>query len=409
MHWLVQRYFYFLHTIYHHPFHLSATGSNGTSSRIRFSLEKSTRMFLIWKCLYIFSIFYWITITSVFILNAEVYINQKDFVSLSLHTFWIGCTASLLINQGPYIIVGEDVVQLVNSNVDLISNLEHVHFGSGAYQRSDMIQDKLMAGLTTCFLSKLAFSCVPLFIIFREGMWLVGTYFYYLTLGIFPSRTVLAVTLGVMVDTWHLAGMQGSLALALYINMSFLFTFKTTVDHILSRKRKPVDKKKLVNKRRSRRLREFLEDLQIYSKLRILTTMYNKSFGTLYIPPVKTMLGMIIVQSVFITIRLTGKAKDMNGTLILFGFGSTCVLIGTGILFMLTTFTAMVHTYSTKLWRNLKGRVTARRKYTGRLLASFKVEAVKSWNFYEIRKVTCLTVLEILMNVTTSALLSFSV
>lgn len=117
----------------------------------------------------------------------------------------------------------------------------------------------------------------------------------------------------------------------------------------------------------------------------------------------KFLMGYITVQSVFITVRLSKEARMDTRTLSL--FGSTAV-VAPVIILVFTTFMAMVHQYSEKLFWNLKGSPMGRNSVGKRLLKAYKVEAVKSANFYPIRRMTTVAFLGMIFNLTGSILIS---
>lgn len=144
------------------------------------------------------------------------------------------------------------------------------------------------------------------------------------------------------------------------------------------------------------------EEMLIYSKLRILTTSYNEVFHQLYVPQIKSIFGMLIVQSMLGFVRLSGRGESFVSF-----FCFSCLCVGLVCLSMFISFTAMVHESSSKFQKHLKNNGERYQGKLGRrLVRSYKVEAVKSGDFYKVYKITCLTVLGFLANACGSALLS---
>ncbi|CAL8109046.1 unnamed protein product [Orchesella dallaii] len=140
---------------------------------------------------------------------------------------------------------------------------------------------------------------------------------------------------------------------------------------------------------------------QTYSKLGVLTTVYNNVYGTWYIPQVNSVFGACIVIGAFMAIRMY---QISNNVAMLFS-GIGLMNAGVASLGLLTLFASMVHQNSLLLQINLKKCVKGR--YLKRLLRAYKIESVKSGSFYEIHRITTLTVLALVSNVTSSLLISF--
>lgn len=148
---------------------------------------------------------------------------------------------------------------------------------------------------------------VPLFIMFQDGVWLLGSHASRVVLwlnlfGSFYSKNF-AMGTGVLVDLWNVLGMEGAPTLVIYINMTFLHTFKATIHQILVRQ--------VSRSGGERQMGNLQEDLLIYSKLRILTSMYNNVFGQMYISPMTTALSITTVEAVIIAVRLTNGGENL--------------------------------------------------------------------------------------------------
>ncbi len=149
-------------------------------------------------------------------------------------------------------------------------------------------------------------------------------------------------------------------------------------------------------------LKSLERKIQAYNQLHILTTIYNHSYGVSYIPYLTSMCGVIFVQGVIILIRLA----YLNNFLIT-SCGALCILCCGMILLLITTLTSSVHENSSNFVNHINS-TSAKGKLEKRLVYSLKVVSVKSGQFYEIRKNTCLTALGMLVNVSGSMLMSIN-
>lgn len=231
---------------------------------------------------------------------------------------------------------------------------------------------------------------IPIFILFLEEPFQLGYYFPFIMLK--SSNVFLAVIVSTAVNIWWTILIWRSYLLTFHINLAFMHTFKTTIIYLISSNN--------LKNSNGNGLVKLQNTLFIYSKLRILTTIFNSVYGTLYVPPVKSLFGSTIILTTLLAIRLATKddvAVRVCGVSMFF-----CV---TAILTIFITFTAMVNEWSRKLENFLRKRQEVEifsSKLSRRLLRAFEVEAVKSGGFYEITKLTCLTVLGLISNMTGS-------
>lgn len=198
-------------------------------------------------------------------------------------------------------------------------------------------------------------------------------------------------------DVWFCFYVWGTYFLSLHINLIYMHTFKTALNQIIDS-----GTRKCAN---FGSLKQLQEQFFIYSKLRLLTNTYNKVYGNLYVPNIKTVFSIMLVQALFITVRLSGR----GGFLVAF-FGGSCSVVGLVFIVMFVEFTAMVSESSEQFYRWIRqNNKNMYGPYGRKLINSFKVEAVKSGNFYKIQKITCLTVLGFLGNLCGSALISIKI
>lgn len=377
--------------------------------RIYLKLVKNFH-FYCWRANYTFQIYFLFFTIYNFTAKIPSYLASNQYIPLAMHCLWIGAPGTILINQGTYFFAGEQVTQLVNANVDLIKNLETNHFQSNeSFQRSVRLRRILVA---TLILSILSFFIIliPLFLLFQNGTWQLGSYIYRLILWCIPPESVwyseyVAMALGVQVDVWHCFTALSAATLNIYASLTFMHTFKITIQQILLRRQKRLPSHQ--TGKEGGYLKLLQEDILIYSKLRILTTMFNAVYGAFYISPITGALICIGVEGVFIAVRLSDGGHNLF--MVLFGFA--CGLAGVAILILFTVFMAMVNDFSVKFKRAItKGKVVQRRqsyKTERRYGRAVRVEAVTSGSFFQVKKVTCLTVLGMMANVTGSVLLSF--
>lgn len=123
------------------------------------------------------------------------------------------------------------------------------------------------------------------------------------------------------------------------------------------------------------------------NQIRILTTIYNNSYGVSYIPYITSLCGIVFVQGVIILIKLA----YLNNFLIT-SCGALCIICCGMTLLIVTTLTSGVHKNSS-IFVNHIYSTSIRGKLERCLVNSLKVVSVKSGNFYEIHRNTCLTAL----------------
>lgn len=241
---------------------------------------------------------------------------------------------------------------------------------------------------------------ISLLVIFQKEHWQLGSMAYrlllYLSDPTSPQLEQVFSIACIILDVWYFFYVCGSNYIALHINLEYMHTFKTAVLLVMGGQMKVKCHNHI-----SGRFNLLQSQLRIYTKLRLITTVYNGVYGKYFVPTTKTFCGLIVVQSVFISVRLAGKSG-----LIVTLFGLSCSLIGITCLALFITFMAMVHDHSMKLKDYLR-----KKQFIGglerRLVKGFRVEAVKSGGMYPIERETCLTVLGLISNMCGSALLSF--
>lgn len=390
----LRSYFAAAYQVFAHPFTLKWE----RGLRIYISCNKKSKHCLVWRLSYVLHFIYLITLIYLMITHINQYTSSDDYVGVVFHGLWIICTGSLVVNHTPIFFLGEDIIKFVSGNVNLIKHfeLDKFTFGSGAFEKSEKIRKWVVGGLGISCFAMQCFILTPILLMFQHQSWQLGSHFSRLVLWIAPDYNMLAIIIGLAVDHWHLNVIQGPGVLLIQINMSFMHTFKTCIGKILNRQLKTPPANVAAS------LRCLQEDMRIYSKLRILSNLYNNIFGALYVFPFKVILTFFLVMMVTITVTVAGQGGDLF--LLLFGF--VCTFVCTVFAITFTTFMAMVNEYSVKLRKNLMTRRECQATCLGRrLVNSFKVEAVWTGSFYGIQRISCLTLLGLTSNLTGSILI----
>lgn len=340
--------------------------------------------------------------------------KAQNYIFLSLHSLWIVAFFSGIVSGGPLLVFMKDILLLANGTEDLIIHFEKFHFGPGAFRKSSKLREKIIGGLCLEFFQAIGFCLIPLLIMFQGEVWLLQTYVSEVVLILMPRWNIFSLIIGMGVDILVMVVMCGTGYFSIHVNMLFMQTFKTGVECILrSRRVTKIRQKFLDGQQSGLRISKgkldisttaLRRDLLNYSKLRLLTTLYNATYGRTYIPMLLTLLATMIIFGVFLTIRLS------RGDPIILMLGLTLWIMCSGIMIMLTSFMAMVDQYSVKMKRDVKGRRgTLQGKEARQLVKATRVEAVQSGSFFPIRRYTCLTMLGLLANVTGSLLISVQI
>lgn len=392
--------------------------------QIKFSLKKQGVHFALYLCVITLVAIYFAVLLTASIKLLPEYMSKKQYDKLAFHTMWMLCQGGTLNLQVPHLKEPHDVMQLANGTVELMHNLENStslhlnqlnhcynsilklfslkifagHFVQGCFKKSEKLRLQILSYLSFNCLSS-SFTVMPvIYYMFQKDFWQLGSYVYRIILRLCPSSPitgVIASCLGMLTDILNQYLVYGSFLITLHMNMAFMDSFKTTVKLILQNLRR--------GSGTLRKIGRLEECLFIYSKFRILTTVYNNVFGLLYVPTVKSALSLMTVVSVFISVRLSKGSPPLVGL-----FGITCAIICISALAIFILFTAMIYEYSVKIKNNLR-HGNFQSKISRRLIRAFRVEAVKSGNFYDIQGMTCLTVLGFLSNLCSSVLISIQI
>lgn len=388
-----------MQTLFHIPYHFH------WEPGARFCLVyKKSKHFYIWLSICLFNVSYLTFLTYILALNITSYLDNKSYVSIILHALWIVCVVFQLVNQYPNIFQRHELVYFVNAINGLMKNLETTHFRhTKPFQATDRLRCRQIGILAAYSIYAHLLVLCPIYVIFMDkGVWQLGSQVYRILLSFNPTISIpksTIVVIGVIVDFWHIAGTSGPMLLNLLINLLFMHLFKSVMHQILTRQK--VSRKDW--RKRGHELMELKEDLQIYARLRIITTLYNNVFGKGYVSPIKTVMVMCTVMGSVVAVSLHGDEENLLVFLLSLSSGICCG----GVLIAFVVFMASIHDYSVKLRDNVRGRtVVLQDKLGKRLVKAFKTEAVKSGIFYAVQKMSCLTLVSFLSNVTGSALIS---
>lgn len=339
--------------------------------------------------------------------------TTKGFVHLALHFLWSTGYTCITLCRACYIFAIKDVLNLANGTEDLITHLETHEFGQGAFQKSAKLREKILTILCIQAFELIVICMIPLMFLFEGGLWIMGTYVSRFLLFAFPQWKATSFGIGLVTDILAMLTITGVMFLCFHINLLYMQTFKTGIELILRRRQVSKARQKLLNNgkvemhlsfqgKEQLGTRNLRQDLQTYSNLRILSTLYSETFGNTFVPTLFSMLATMVILGMLLGIRLSHNDP------VIITLGLSLWICGSAVLILFSTFTSMVHEYSKKLEKNLKQRrCTLRSKEARRLVKAFKVEVVRSGCFYPIRRNTCLTMLGLLANVAGSMLISF--
>ncbi len=266
-------------------------------------------------------------------------------------------------------------------------------FGSKAFLRSQKTQAQilyfLLMYLTVVFLP--AVTLVQAY--FLHQNWQFGSFVYHPILYLFPEQKIIAFGIGVLFDGWFIFYIWGAMFITLQINLSFMFTVKTTIVKMME-----------ITGKKQTSISDLQQIMAIYSQLRIITTFYNNLFGKLFVPGLKSMMGIMLVQNVFVSVRLAGR-----GGWIVLVFGVSCSLCIVAMMMIFVGFNAMVNDYSKRFGTYLNKHNKFCGRFGTKLIKSYKEIAVTSGGMYIIEKKTCLTVLAMISNICGSILISVKI
>ncbi len=134
-----------------------------------------------------------------------------------------------------------------------------------------------------------------------------------------------------------------------------------------------------------------------------MINLFNSIYSSAYYPMMNTVMGSLTVLGIFMALKLYGN-------LFIAGFGLASILCCGVTLVVITTFTATVNDSSLRFEQYLRKQVMLKQgKVENRLLRAYKVESIMCGRYYSVRKITSLTLLGMILNVSGSLLISIKV
>lgn len=132
-----------------------------------------------------------------------------------------------------------------------------------------------------------------------------------------PETKPFALVLGCLFESWFMSTQWAGLTLQIYVNMLYLQTMSSLMSGLRSELRSSLShrKDKLI-----------LRSLRGYSKLQLLSSMYNETMGRLFLSRFKSTTAVACVSSAFVLVKLFGMKDPF---IICFGFGAVLVFVGT--------------------------------------------------------------------------------
>ncbi|CAL8145180.1 unnamed protein product [Orchesella dallaii] len=313
------------------------------------------------------------------------YLEKEDYKRIVFHGIYFTSYISILFQTLPFSVGRIETMQLGNGATFFIHN-----FGKGIsmpiFRKSTKLKLRVIL-FFCCNAINAQFLFMAIFIIFREDAWNHGSNVYKL-FQFMGSPLIISIGAGSIMEAYYFFTVWGVFILEMYFNIIFFQAFTITVGQLTNPSAKTFS--------------EMYQNYKSYNQLRLLLSLYNNTFGRLYIPYVTSCFGTICVLGVFVSIKLA-YLRDViimiTGIFSIFFFGP--------VVLVLTTFTGWIHENSKKVKRHLNSQGQGfSGKLARRILRAVKVVAVKSGNFYDIHKITSLTLLGMLANFSVSLLLS---
>lgn len=393
---ILKPFYKFLYFNLSTPYQLSwGVLDSSNSFQAHFNLRISSFQYQAWRLItyFLLAFVYFIYLIFLLLKNSSTYISSHDYSRLIFSVMWTVSLFSLLTLQTPNYFCGSEIVLLVNGTENLIIDMERKHFRSCvAFKKSKKLRSQIMAMVSVYSIVSIPFT-VPILLLFQEEPWALSGILYKLLVYCWGQGWSFAFKIiGMIVNIWWVYIMWGSCIIFFHINILFIHTFKHAIKNIVNAKFYNLTCKNAQN--------QIQECMLIYRKLRILCGLYNSVYGKMFVAPFKSVIAIAIVESVVVMFRIAGN------DLMLVLFSISMFTISVALLFLFIEFLAMVNEYAIKLEKFLKAKFTLS-KLACRMVRSFKVEAVKSGDFYLVKKLTCLTFFAFVGNLTSSFLITF--
>lgn len=194
----------------------------------------------------------------------------------------------------------------------------------------------------------------------------------------------MATAVQIFIDMWITYQCWGAFIFAMHITLHYIQTYKVTLNYLVATN---------VNVQNS---------IRFYSELRVISTVFNATFGRTYLPNAQIYLAFLVCSGIFIAVKLTD-----SGYWFLRIMGVNCSISSSIILVVFIAYLAMVSETSLRFRSSLKqSQIMQHTKEMRKLFQKVKVESITIGNFYIVEQITCLTGLGILSNICGSLLIT---
>ncbi|CAL8110240.1 unnamed protein product [Orchesella dallaii] len=146
-------------------------------------------------------------------------------------------------------------------------------------------------------------------------------------------------------------------------------------------------------------LKDLEETLLLYSKLRVLNTMYDNCFRYTFHPVFNTICGAMCVICLFLLMK-TSTISDVSVFGLCFFLGAGCI----SVMVAVAKLTSCISTDSKNLQNSIQKRVRNQLQY--RVTKAFSTFGIEMGDFHRMQRGTPLVLLKILFDTTTTMLLS---
>lgn len=148
---------------------------------------------------------------------------------------------------------------------------------------------------------------------------------------------------------------------------------------------------------------EIMHIFNCYTKLRVVSIMYNQSLGISFLPFFKTTLGISFVATLFTVVKLFFLKN-----VFIIVMNSVCVVVITIVLMILTNLCAQLHEQSLQLFQDMVAKKCSGKRVQ-KLLRSYKILGVEVGNYYQIHRITPITLLAMVSSATMNLLISVDI
>lgn len=150
--------------------------------------------------------------------------------------------------------------------------------------------------------------------------------------------------------------------------------------------------------------KDILDIFLKYNQLRIMITMFNNAYSSAYYPMVNTVLGTLTILGVFMALKLLYLKS-----VLITGFGIMTIFCCGILLVVITSLTATVNENSTQYRQFLIKDKVYSQQFARKHLKAYKLMSIRCGEYYDIRKITSLTLLGMVINIAGSLLISIKI